>query len=752
MVRRMGNVARGAVLSTVIVVLAAAAAVASPGTPTDASTSPEGQARVGIAAASSPTVTGPITGGNRGVANGSSSLDLAARGFTEEEYFIAGTARAYTSAVPLTSDGAWTATAASSAAFTTRILVRKPTPATFNGTVLVEWFNVTGGLDSGPDATMLRDLILRAGYAWVGVSAQAVGVNGFPPDNILGNASALKNWDPVRYASLVHPGDSYSYDMFSQAAQALRTPVGANPLGGLSTQSIQKVIAIGQSQSAGRLVTYVNAVHPLVKVFDGYLIHSRGGGGAPLSQDPLPAIPATAPVTIRTDVGVPVLVLQAETDVTNSVASRQPDSATFRLWEVAGSAHGDEYLVASSIVDGLRLSPGPTTVLVPCLGRYNTLQFRYVEHAALTHLDAWVKAGTLPPPAPRIDIVAGTANTIARDADGNATGGIRTPHLDVPVATLTGAPGPGPIFCRLFGQTIPFNAATLAARYPTRAAYVTAFNAATDRAVAAGHILAADAVELKTRASQDVLAFGTAAFHGSTGSTVLNGGPVGIVATPSGNGYWEVGADGGIFGYGDAVFRGSTGALRLNAPVVGIAADPLARGYWTVAADGGVFAFGAPFFGSAGALALNEPIVGIEPTITGRGYWLVARDGGVFAFGDAVFSGSTGAIVLNSPVVDMAADPDGRGYWLLAADGGVFAFDARYLNPGYLIPALDDVAVAISPTTTGRGYWIAWRGGRVHHIGDAPNVGDATSNGRDTVGIAATPDGRGYWMVLTPAV
>ncbi len=705
--------------------------------------------RVSVAAAASPTVTGPITGGNWGVPQNASSFDLAPHGFTEVEYFLEGTANAYTSATALTTDGAWSVTPTTPAAYKTRILVRKPSAATFNGTVLVEWMNVSGGLDSGPDATYVRDLILRAGYAWVGVSAQIVGVNGFPAGNILGNASALKNWDPVRYASLVHPGDSYSYDMFSQAGQAMRTPVGVNPLAGLT---VNKVIAVGESQSASRLVTYLNAVHPLVKVFDGYLIHSRGRSGGPLSQSPLPALAAPSGLTIRTDVGVPVLVLQAETDVPNTVAARQPDTSTYRLWEVAGSSHADEYLLSKSIVDSVRLSPGPSSAISSCGNRSNTLLFHNVAIAAFAHLDAWVKNGTLPPPAPRIDIVAGTTNTIARDADGNATGGIRTPQLDVPIATLTGAAGAGSVFCSLFGQTIPFSPATLAARYPTRSAYITAFNTATDRAVTAGHILAVDAAVLKTRVLQDVFNLGNAAFHGSTGSTDLNSDPIGIASTPTGNGYWEVGADGGVFGYGDAVFRGSTGALRLNAPVVGMAADPLGRGYWTVAADGGVFAFGAPFFGSAGALTLNEPIVGMAPTVTGKGYWLVARDGGVFAYGDAVFAGSTGAIRLNSPVVAMAADPDGAGYWLLAGDGGVFAFGARNLNPPYLLPALDDFAVAIAPSPTGLGYWIAWRGGRVHHFGDAANLGDAASNGRDIVGIATNPSGKGFWLAVKPAV
>ena len=76
--------------------------------------------------------------------------------------------------------------------------------------------------------------------------------------------------------------------------------------------------------------------------------------------------------------------------------------------------------------------------------------------------------------------------------------------------------------------------------------------------------------------------------------------------------------------------------LQLNQPVVGMATTPSGQGYWQVARDGGMFTFGdAPFLGSTGDLRLNSPIVGMAPTPSGRGYWLVAADGGIFNYGDA---------------------------------------------------------------------------------------------------------------------
>ena len=219
---------------------------------------------------------------------------------------------------------------------------RRPADATkFNGTVAVEWLNVTAGFDNAPDWSYTHTELIRSGWVWVGVSAQTVGING--GGNALGAALALKTADPVRYADLVHPGDSYSYDMFSQAGAVVRTQADV-VLAGLQPANI---IAFGESQSAFRLTTYINAVAPLVNVYDGYLVHSRGAAGAPLSQEPLPAVSPPDPTMIREDVSAPVLMFLAETDVVGErlgfARARQDDTDFIRTWEVPGTAHADVY-------------------------------------------------------------------------------------------------------------------------------------------------------------------------------------------------------------------------------------------------------------------------------------------------------------------------------------------------------------------------------------------------------------------------
>src|SRR5207249_9603355 len=110
------------------------------------------------------------------------------------------------------------------------------------------------------------------------VSAQSIGVNGGPVitkvENIPGaedQGKGLKVVDPARYGSLVHPGDGYAFDIYTQVARAVRGG------GGLDRMKPEHVIAGGESQSAFALVGYYNGVQPLTGAFDGFFVHRRGG-------------------------------------------------------------------------------------------------------------------------------------------------------------------------------------------------------------------------------------------------------------------------------------------------------------------------------------------------------------------------------------------------------------------------------------------------------------------------------------------
>ncbi len=410
--------------------------------------------------------------------------DLPALGYAEEEYFISGDARSFELVGEASSDGLWTAETGPAAPFSSRLVLRRPVdPAVFSGIVIVEWLNVSGGGDGDPDWGYMNDEMIREGHAWVGVSAQAVGVTGGEP--VLGDSAptgGLVGTNPERYGTLVHPGDAYSFDMYSAAAAAVARDDG--PLGDLD---VTQVVAVGESQSAFFLTTYINGVHSLTGLFDGFLVHSRGGGAPSLSGE-RNEVGDGSSLLIRTDLDEPVLIFETETDLTRLgyAASRQDDTDSVRTWEVAGTAHADAYLIE----DVYGVGPGADTAgLLNCTSPLNDGPQHEVLMAALHTFVDWVEDGTLPPTSPRLELTA-DGSAISRDGDGNALGGIRTPLVDVPVSTLSGDAAEGANgFCVLFGSTTPFPAETLVDRYGTPEEYVAQFTESANATMEAGFVL-----------------------------------------------------------------------------------------------------------------------------------------------------------------------------------------------------------------------------------------------------------------------
>jgi hypothetical protein len=417
-----------------------------------------------------PTVTGPIAWTQKppnpehGYTFNPTYLDLAAKGYVEEEFFIEGTANRYNTSARETTGSV----VDSGHPYKTRIVVRRPTSAKkFNGTVLVEWTNVTGSRDLEMDWFQSADHFVRAGYAWIGVSAQRVGVN------------ALKAWSPNRYASLdVTEGgkitnDDLSYDIMAATAMAVRGKANQDIMGGLKAE---RIIATGHSQSAGRLGLYVNTVYPLNPVFDGVMLH--GGGGK-----------------IRGDVDVKVFKLQSETDVRGGPAGRQLDTDKVRTWEVAGTSHVDSqseihFTEIGKLDAGMPpgVSPAGTCDKPP----FSQVPFHYVFNSAYDHFVVWIKTGTPPPSAPPIEFTTSDPPQIVRDEMGNALGGIRLAEIAVPTAVNTGQNG-GTAFCRLYGSHIDFDKARIGTLYPTHKAYVAAVKDITEKNLKAGYILKPDA-------------------------------------------------------------------------------------------------------------------------------------------------------------------------------------------------------------------------------------------------------------------
>jgi hypothetical protein len=425
--------------------------------------------------------TGPVTVGHVVEPLSAIPLDLAANGYVEQEYFASGTATAF-KGTSEPSSGKWTVAPATTASYRTRILVRRPKdPAHFNGTVVVEWMNVSAG-ESAPDWDYLNPELMKDGYAYVAVSAQAQGVDGGKPllgSAQVGSGTGLVGSEPARYGSLHHPGDQYALDMFAQIGKAVRTQ-SRTILGRLHPTH---VVAVGESQSAFYLTTFADALQPLTHTFDGIFIHSRGGSGASLSGTSIGSSSGPPNLHIRTDLGVPVFMFETQTDLIELgyAAARQPNTKWIRTWQVAGTSHADAYLV------------GAAASVLGCTSPVNDGPQHFVVQAAFAAFDTWVNHGTQPPAPPPFRLSSSKPAALALDKFGNVIGGVRTPAVAVPVSTLSGAPPPGAsAICSLFGSTTAFSPTMLASLYHDRTSYLASFTASLNQAMKKGFILKAD--------------------------------------------------------------------------------------------------------------------------------------------------------------------------------------------------------------------------------------------------------------------
>jgi Alpha/beta hydrolase domain len=418
----------------------------------------------------------------------STNVDLAIRGYTEEEYFFEGTANTY-NVNPAVSKLDTAVITGSGYPYRTRMIVRRPLSAEdFNGTVIMEWQNVTAGYE--PDALWIasHDHLMRRGYAWIGVSVQKNGVHMA--------VTGLRAWSPIRYGSLADPArrldltdsgtvtnDGLCWDVFSQAAQAVRHPLGVDPMGGLN---VERIFAVGWSQSAIRLSSYHNSIHPLANVFDAFGLIGVDG------QVLLP---------LRTDLNVKVFKVQPETDVAgNGIGISQallrpfePNTGHFRRWEVSGAAHlGYHEAQEAAPLQARDLPPSPPLACdSPPLSR---IPGHFVMNAAYDYMVEWVKHNVAPPIGPDIEIAGWNGNfaILARDS-GNALGGIRLSQHAVPTATNTGLNTPVATSCRYVGSYQPFDQATLDALYPRHGTYVSQVARVTNENKRVGFIVPEDA-------------------------------------------------------------------------------------------------------------------------------------------------------------------------------------------------------------------------------------------------------------------
>lgn len=414
------------------------------------------------------------------------TFDLAADNYVEDEYFVTGTANIYE--YDINKD---VQVVTPNVPYKSRMLIRRPAnPNKFKGTVVIEWLNPTAGFDGDTIWLTTYKHLIKEGAIWVGVTIKPVSVNFLP------------GWNPVRYAGLQMTDVAQTWDLMSQVGALLKDRT--SPENPLAAYDVQRNLGVGYSQSATYLITYSNEFHDGATLpdgrhaFDGYFIAAAGGSAQQINS-------ASSNVSDERRfiaVNAPVIRFQTETEVIGfgAFTSRQPDSPTFRMYEMAGGSHVDvqsnELLFGTAWARDLGFSP------VTCANLINPIRIGHLETSSVHLLDRWVRDGTPPPPSQLITLVSsGGVTSIARDADGNAIGGVRLPTINVPLGTYR-ENNTGSGFCFLFGSFLPFDEAKLAELYPTHGNYISQITQTAKESVKAGFLLEEDAEQLRTEAAQ----------------------------------------------------------------------------------------------------------------------------------------------------------------------------------------------------------------------------------------------------------
>lgn len=308
------------------------------------------------------------------------------------------------------------------------------------------------------------------------------------------------------YGSIEKATDGYA--IVRDAARWLAAP-GALSGDAPPVPASENVLAYGLSGSGYFLRDYLIRGENAGGEIDGFLIYTAGSKCMSLIDDTADCPEGamclgsprffhwfTCPGPPPTN-GAKVFAVDAQSDLefNDGILAREGevDDPDYVRWEVAGAPH-----VPTFAMD-LRPLGAPDQ---------NPMDWSPIWRSSFFYLDRWVKEGTPPPTAPRIQgrMVAsedGEAWETAPDVDGNALGGIRLPPIEAPRGVYAGtdrswldpAVSKGHRFAVVFvygGCFEPFDDETLAERYPTTADYERAIAAAAQRAFEAGYILEED--------------------------------------------------------------------------------------------------------------------------------------------------------------------------------------------------------------------------------------------------------------------
>ncbi|MEX0619824.1 MAG: alpha/beta hydrolase domain-containing protein [Pseudohongiellaceae bacterium] len=314
-----------------------------------------------------------------------------------------------------------------------------------------------------------------------------------------GHASVVVNSHNFAVERLVKPVNQSRYQSLSvpdeaRLEQEILHQLGlAIKQGGLEIAESPKVILAGYSNTGGRVRNYIQYFqHRYDDVFDGYLVNQTAVGTLP---GPIP------------DLNVPVIELQGERELIATLARnpaglayRREDSPSYRLYEVAGMSHLDTS-------DPARWSFPPSSCGID---NPSTFPLTHAWDTALSLLADWVIDGRPAPRAPRIVTDAG--GNIVRDEHGNATGGMPSPQISVPVTNIQTVSPQSPANtsarCDMVGPQVDFSTDKLAQLYGNHRGYMRRLRSELRELIDAGWVLPLHRDEVLEQAAEVAPRFG----------------------------------------------------------------------------------------------------------------------------------------------------------------------------------------------------------------------------------------------------
>jgi hypothetical protein len=226
-------------------------------------------------------------------------------------------------------------------------------------------------------------------------------------------------------------------------SNAILSQVGAllksdPPVGPFGSVRVTHLIMGGSSQTGGTTLGFIRVAHAGARMPDGRaaVVHALGEGdimgGRPLGY-------------------------------------RRPDgdepNDRYRLYEIVAASHVPTRAYESAAEIFPLLADAD-----PASGELSQFPAAMPYMAAVHNLIEWVTKGIAPPRAERIETDA--SGEIVRDEYGNARGGVRLSHVDVPFATYIASTAGETMFQRMIGLQVPFSKEQLATLYPTHDDYV----------------------------------------------------------------------------------------------------------------------------------------------------------------------------------------------------------------------------------------------------------------------------------------